>query len=168
MSSKEYLKQYRKDNPDKYKRWDKQQRDKHKIRMQMDEEYRELYMQRRRESCRNRRAKIKADPELSAKQKVLNHKYYSNNYEKRKKLKRVLNNMKTINIDKQSRVRISSRYGSSSKNITLSPTDEKRLIEVQKSLGLYKTTLSFILSMLILEQGKLYMELCRLKGISIE
>ena len=100
MSSKEYLKQYRKDNPDKYKRWDKQQRDKHKIRMQMDEEYKELYMQRRRESCRNRRSKIKADPELSAKQKILNHKYYTNNYEKRKKLKRVLNNMKTIDIDK--------------------------------------------------------------------
>lgn len=71
-------------------------------------------------------------------------------------------------IDKQSRVRISSRYGSSSKNITLSPTDKKRLIEVQKSLGLYKTTLSFILSMLILEQGKLYIELCRLRGIPIK
>ena len=71
-------------------------------------------------------------------------------------------------IDKQSRVRISSRYGSSSKNVTLSPADEKRLLDIQKSLGLYKTTLSFILSMLILEQGKLYMELCRLKRISIK
>ena len=100
MQTKEYLKQYRKDNPDKYKVWDKEQRDKHKIRMQTDEEYRERYMQRRRESCRNRRAKIKADPELSAKQKILNHKYYSNNYEKKKKLKRVLKNMRTIDIDK--------------------------------------------------------------------
>lgn len=99
MSSKEYLKQYRQDNKDKHKIWDKQQRDKHKIRMQTDEEYKELYMRRRRESCRNRRAKIKADPELLVKQKVLDKKYFSKWYEKEKKLKRVLKNMKTVKVD---------------------------------------------------------------------
>lgn len=100
MPTKEYLKQYRQDNQDKYKVWDKQQRDKHKIRMETDEKYRELYMQRRRESCRNRRYKIKADPELYKQQSMLNKKYCKNWYEKEKKLKRVLNNMKNIRIDK--------------------------------------------------------------------
>ena len=64
MTTAEYSRQYRIDNPDKYKVWDKQKRDKHKLRMLTDKEYADTYREKRRISERKRIDRIKQDPIL--------------------------------------------------------------------------------------------------------
>ena len=64
MPTAEYSRKYRIDNPDKYKVWDKQKRDKHKSRMLTGKEYADSYREKRRISERKRIDKIKQDPIL--------------------------------------------------------------------------------------------------------
>ena len=99
MPTAEYSKQYRIDNPDKYKVWDKQKRDKHKLRMLTDEEYANSYREKRRIAEKKRLEIIKQDPILYSKLRIRRNRamlkwYYSN-----AQLRRILKNMKNLKID---------------------------------------------------------------------
>ena len=66
------------------------------------------------------------------------------------------------------RLRIVSLPGKDNSTISISNVDKAKLIKLQKQLGFIKVSIPFLLSVVIIEQGKLYIELCRLKGISLE
>lgn len=100
MPSSEYQRQYRLDNPDKYKIWDKRNRERRKFKMQTDSEYRERILASKRKSDKKRIEKMKSDPELLAKLREQRNRAIRKWYNQKAKLNRVLNNMKTIQIDK--------------------------------------------------------------------
>lgn len=66
------------------------------------------------------------------------------------------------------RLRIVSMPGKDRSTISIDSIDRAKLLMLQKQLGFIKVSLPFLLSVVIIEQGKVYIELCRLKGISLE
>ena len=99
MPTAEYSRQYRIDNPDKYKVWDKQKRDKHKLRMLTDKEYADTYREKRRISERKRIDKIKQDPILYADLRTRRNRAMLRWYHSKKQIDRILKNMKNIRIE---------------------------------------------------------------------
>ena len=65
-------------------------------------------------------------------------------------------------------IRISSMPCNNKNTIAIDRDDRIKLTKLQKQLVFIKVSLPFLLSVVIIEQGKVYMELCRLKGISLE
>ena len=99
MPTAEYSRQYRIDNPDKYKVWDKQKRDKHKSRMLTDKEYADSYREKRRISERKRIDKIKQDPILYTNLRTRRNRAMLKWYHSKKQLERILTNMGKIRVE---------------------------------------------------------------------
>ncbi len=99
MPTAEYSRQYRIDNPDKYKIWDKQKRDKHKLRMLTDKEYADTYREKRRISERKRIDRIKQDPILYTDLRTRRNCAMLKWYHSKKQIDRILKNMKNIRIE---------------------------------------------------------------------
>ena len=99
MPTAEYSRQYRIDNPDKYKVWDKQKRDKHKSRMLTDKEYADSYREKRRISERKRIDKIKQDPILYTNLRTRRNRAMLKWYHGKKQLERILTNMGKIRVE---------------------------------------------------------------------
>ena len=100
MASKEYQRQYRLDNPEKYKEWDKKYRERRELKMQADTEYRERILASKRKSNKKSIEKMKADPAsleiLRKRRRNAMRKWWQG----KQKLKRVLSNMSKLDFNK--------------------------------------------------------------------
>lgn len=99
MTTAEYSRQYRIDNPDKYKIWDKQKREKHRLRMLTDEEYANTYREKRRGYENDRIKKIRRDPTRCNDFRMRHNRAMLKWYHSKKQLERILNNMKNIKVE---------------------------------------------------------------------
>ena len=99
MPTAEYSRQYRIDNPDKYKVWDKQKRDKHKSRMLTDEEYANAYRMKRRVYENNRIKQVRQDPARCIDFRIRHNRAMLKWRNSKKQIERILTNMSKIRVE---------------------------------------------------------------------